>query len=84
MDTILDWLESIIDKFKTFLYQVFPTSPFKQYITVLDNKLSGKYIAWFNWFVPVQDCLNVFLAFLTCLALYYCYSVIARWIKVIS
>lgn len=63
------------------LIQALPISPFAPYI----NQFAGlPGLGWLNWFFPVRGCLQVMAAWLTAVALFYVYSVIARWVKLIG
>lgn len=63
------------------IISVFPTSPFAPYIAQMGS-LPG--LAWLNWFFPVSECLIVMQAWLVAVGLFYAYSIIARWVKVIG
>lgn len=58
-----------------------PSSPFQEYISRID---SIPYLAELNWFVPVPEILTIMEAWLACVVIYYLYSAIMRWIKVIG
>lgn len=63
------------------LVQLLPASPFAG---VIDSLASVPYLSWLNWFFPVRACLAVMLAWLTAISLFYLYSVVARWVKLIG
>ena len=42
------------------------------------------YLGYLNYFVPVGTCLKIGAAWLSAIALFYLYSVVARWIKLIE
>jgi hypothetical protein len=58
-----------------------PASPFRQFI---DQFSSLPYLGYLNWFVPVKDMLVVAGAWLSAIALFYAYSIIMRWVKMIG
>ena len=66
----------------TFLFSVFPDSPFQSYIVA--NSEIMKYLKVINYFIPVSEMLVTFQAVLTAVAVYYIYQIVARWIKVIE
>ena len=68
---------SLTDK----LIQLLPTSPFQPYI---EQFASLPYLGYLNWFFPVSECLVVAGAWLTAISLFYLYSVIMRWVKMIG
>lgn len=71
----------IFEKFAEKLLSVLPLSPFQQYI---DQFRALPYLGWLNWFFPVGDCLVVMLAWLGAVGLFYLYSIVMRWLKVIG
>lgn len=68
---------SIIEK----LLSVLPTSPFAEFV---DQFASLPALGYLNWFFPVRQCLVVLAAWLAAITLYYVYSVIMRWVKLIG
>lgn len=73
--------ESVWDAFKDALLSVLPLSPFSEFIEQFRNL---PYLGYLNWFFPVGDCLVVMLAWLGAVGLFYLYSIIMRWLKVIG
>ena len=73
--------EAVFQKFSEALMQVLPLSPFQQYI---DQFRSLPYLAWLNWFFPVGACLTVMAAWLVAVDLFYLYSILMRWLKIIG
>lgn len=76
-------LSNILDMFNTLwsaIISFLPGSPFKAIIA----NLSGiPYMAELNWFFPVHECVIVVEVWLTAVALYYVYSAIMRFIKIL-
>lgn len=66
-------IQSILD--------VLPTSPFADYI---DDFASLPFLGYLNWFFPVRGCLIVMGTWLTAIAVFYLYSIIMRWVKMIG
>lgn len=60
---------------------VLPKSPFAPYIAQFSNL---PFLGYLNWFFPVRECVIVMAAWLGAVLLYYVYSVVARWIKLIG
>lgn len=58
-----------------------PTSPFTSVINSISNI---PYLNYFNWFFPVSECVAVLEAWVAVVAIYYLYSAIMRWIKIIK
>ena len=63
------------------IVQVLPTSPFASFI---DQFSSLPWLGVLNWFFPVRQCLLVMAAWLSAITLFYLYSVVMRWVKVIG
>ena len=63
------------------LLNAFPTSPFASTIDELEQL---PYLGYLNWVIPVSQMLTIGSAWLVAIGLYYLYSVIARWIKLIQ
>lgn len=74
-------MKGLLDGFLDALLSLFPTSPFASFIEELAQL---PFLGYLNWFVPVGGMLAVGTAWLTAIGLYYLYSVIARWVKLIS
>ena len=72
-----DILLSLLDQ----LQKELPVSPFAQFYHQWEQL---PYLSWLNWFFPVRSCLIVMAAWLTCVGLFYGYSIVMRWIKVIG
>lgn len=72
-----EWAENLFDKILALL----PTSPFRNFI---DNIPNIPYLSWLNWFFPISEVLIVMSAWLLAVALFYVYSIIMRWIKLIG
>ena len=63
------------------LMEVLPTSPFADFI----DQFSGlPWLGVLNWFFPVGQCLIVMAAWLGAITLFYLYSVVMRWVKLIG
>nr|WP_325220002.1 hypothetical protein [uncultured Oscillibacter sp.] len=74
-DALVDLAVSIVE--------LFPASPF----TVLDELGNSEVYEWLrmvNWFVPIGTFVSILEAWLTCVAVYYVYQIVLRWIKVIE
>lgn len=60
---------------------LFPASPFSQF---MEDIASMPYLGYVNWFIPIGRMLDVGTAWLAAIGVYYLYSVVARWVKLIS
>lgn len=63
------------------IVELLPTSPFADFI---DEFSSLPWLGYLNWFFPVRQCLIVLSAWLAAIALFYLYSVLMRWVKMIG
>lgn len=64
------------------IIQILPDSPFV-YITSPDSSFS-ELLSKINYFIPVYEFVAIIQAWLVAVAIYYLYSVIARWSKLIQ
>lgn len=78
---MIAFMKEILDKFLALLLSVLPLSPFADFIDKLD---SLPYLGYLNYFIPVGTCLKIGAAWLSAIALFYLYSVVARWVKLIE
>lgn len=63
------------------LMELLPTSPFADFIA----QFSGlPWLGVLNWFFPVRQCLIVMAAWLAAITLFYVYSIVMRWVKMIG
>lgn len=76
-----DIMVGFISKVQEFLQTILPVSPFRPYIDAL--KVS-EYMAYINYFVPVGTMVDILGAWITCMGLFYMYSVIMRWAKIVG
>lgn len=78
---MLDWMNEIIGKFGQTLMDVLPTSPFQQFLTDFKDL---PYLNYLNWFIPVGTFIKIGGAWLGAIGIFYLYSVIMRWVKMIG
>ena len=74
-------MKNLRGKFLQAVLSLFPLSPFREVIQELG---SLPYLGYINWFVPIGDFVKIGTVWLTAIAAYYAWSIIARWIKLIS
>lgn len=58
-----------------------PRSPFTDWI---ESFTVPNWVGWLNWFFPVGTCLDIMAVWLVAIGLYYLYSIVLRWVKVIG
>lgn len=78
---MLAWMKELLDKFLALLLSLMPKSPFAD---VIDSLGGLPYIGLINWFVPIGTFVGIGLLWLGAIAIYYAYSVVARWVKLVS
>lgn len=74
-------MKDLLGQFLSMLLSVFPKSPFRE---TIEQFASLPYLGYLNWFIPVGEMVAIGMLWLTAIGLYYLYSVIARWVKLIS
>ena len=80
---MFDALSDTLVSFAVGVIELLPASPF----TVLDELGNSEVYEWLrmvNWFVPIGTFVSILEAWLTCVAVYYVYQIVLRWIKVIE
>lgn len=77
METFTSLFEGLAEK----VIQVLPLSPFQEYIAYFKDI---PYLSWLNWFVPIRAGLIVLGSWLGAIAVFYIYSIVLRWVKVIG
>lgn len=78
---MLSFMKQILDKFLDLVISLFPLSPFTPVIQELS---SLPYLGYINWFLPIGDFLKIGTLWITAIAAYYAWSVIARWVKLLG
>lgn len=79
----MDWITGALVDLAISIINIFPTSPF----VVLDELSNTEIYEWIqmlNWFVPISSFVAILEAWLSCVAVYYVYQIVLRWIKVIE
>lgn len=74
-------MKLFLDKILDAVLSFFPLSPFANVISTLEG---FPFLGYINWFIPVGAMVKVGFAWLTAIGLYYLYSVVARWVKLIQ
>ena len=78
---MIHWMKQMLDALLSVLLHLLPLSPFADAIA---NLTQLPYLAYLNYFVPVGTFIKIGEAWLAAIALFYLYSVLARWIKLIE
>lgn len=77
----MDTLSSLWDSLSDGLFSLLPLSPFRVYIHAIENL---PYLGVLNWFFPFRGALIITGSWLTVVGLFFGYSCVMRWIKVIG
>lgn len=77
---IFDWLGNALNQVLSWVLFMLPDSPFK----LLSNSPISQYLPYINYFIDVATILEILVAWITCIGIYYGYQVILRWIKAIN
>lgn len=75
---------NLFNSISNSLIQVLPLSPFKGIVYNLESSEVQEILSYLNWFIPINEMINILSAWLAAITLYYLYVVILRWIKVIK
>lgn len=79
-DTLTDGLVSLGLR----VISIFPESPLQPLIQSLEGSTVAEVLGYVNWFVPMGTMIGILTGWLACIAAYYVYQIILRWIKVIE
>lgn len=77
----MDQLNSLWEQFAEGVLSLLPLSPFREY---LDYMADLPHLGVLNWFFPFRGVLVITGTWLTAVGLFYGYSVVMRWIKIIG
>ena len=75
---------NISDAWNGLLQNIVNALPLSPFAGFLDEFQDLPALGWLNWFFPVRGCLQVMAAWLAAVTLFYVYSVVARWVKLIG
>ncbi len=78
---MLDWIVEKLLSFLSYVLAALPTSPFSSF---LEDVSHLPFLGYLNWVLPIGKMLQIGAAWLAAIALFYLYSVIMRWIKLIQ
>ena len=77
---IFNWLGNALNDVLGWVLFMLPDSPFK----ILSNSPISSYLPYLNYFIDIPTILDILIAWVTCIGVYYGYQVILRWIKAIN
>ena len=67
--------------FKAEVIKVLPLSPFTDWIAYLSGT---PYLGYINWFIPMGTIISITGVWVNAIFLYYVYSAILRWLKMVE
>ena len=78
-------LNTIIWLFAAVLNTVFSLLPNSPFLNISTYSLSmNKYLSNLSWLLPIKEMIGILVVWLGCMLIYYVYSVVMRWIKLID
>ena len=78
--SIWSWLSDNLRNILSWIVNLLPDSPFR----LIDMTPLHDYLPYINYFVPLDFIINSLAAWGACIAVYYCYHIILRWVKAID
>lgn len=79
-----DIITGILDFFQNIgksALSVLPASPFLHFLQVMESQT---WLRWLNWLIPISSFIAIMQAWLVCVASFYVYQLVLRWVKAIS
>lgn len=83
MDIFIDffnWFIAGLAETLIWVIDLLPNSPISSFSNEIPENMTLGYI---TWFIPFPTMILHFTVILSCIAIYYVYRVIARWLKVV-
>lgn len=77
---VLNKIIEILGFLVEILYSVLPPSPF----TIIQNSEFSSLISQINYFLPVYEFVAILETWLVAIAVFYIYSIFARWLKAVQ
>jgi len=77
---VLNKIIEIIGFMVGILYSVLPPSPF----TIIENLEFSSLISQINYFLPIYEFVAILETWLLAIAVFYVYSIFARWLKAVQ
>lgn len=81
INQLMEWITNLVQNIGNALLSLLPTSPFRNFI---DGWTPPEYLGWLNWFFPVGEIITILGIWLGSITLFYLYSIVMRWIKMIG
>lgn len=79
LNTVIWLFASVLN----IVFSILPNSPFLDLSTTYDLTIH-KYMGYLSWLLPIKQIISILFVWLGCMLVYYVYSVVMRWIKLID
>lgn len=77
---ILNVLIKALGTVLSWVFNLFPPSPFQ----AVDSSPVSQYLGGLAWVLPINQIVAILEVWIACIGVYFMYSIVARWIKVIA
>lgn len=77
---LINSLLFVVTTLLDLIFAVFPSSPFK----IVNTSGFENILAQINYILPLKECLVILETWTVAVAIFYLYSVVARWVKAIE
>lgn len=81
MDGLMSWIFNLVSNFGSAVIKLLPRSPFRDFI---NSWQAPQFLSWLNWIFPVSECVAILTLWLLAIGVFYLYSIIMRWVKIIG
>lgn len=61
-----------------------PNSPFSNIALYAERSGLSEFFGYLAWIVPIREIINITTLWVGCIAIYYIYSIIMRWVKMVD
>lgn len=82
---IINTIIVLFSKVLSLIFSVLPNSPFTGLTAFVSrNSTITYYLSYLSWLVPIKEIIAILVVWLNAMMIYYVYSVVMRWIKLID
>lgn len=78
---LLNTIVWLFGKVLSVIFSVLPNSPF---INVTSSNSISKYMGYLAWLLPIKSIVTILVVWVSAMSIYYMYSSVMRWIKLID
>lgn len=78
---ILNTVIWLFAKVLSLIFSILPNSPF---LKLSNNFGISEYMPYLSWLLPIKFMIGILAVWLSAMSIYYIYSVVMRWIKLID